>query len=126
MSLNLQWEQRITDGGADFVHFVDLSILPSEMFEGYPCAVLFGKALSREYVSAIQAGLEPKHKEVNNTERKMDTLAVKVAAGWRRMGTKVLPGSNRGSCRTRRLRSGPDWGLSARTICWSPPGMAVR
>jgi epoxyqueuosine reductase QueG len=79
MSLTLQWERRIRDGGADFVHFVDLSILPPEMVEGYPCAVLFGKALSREYVSAIRAGLEPKRKEVNNTERKMDALAVKVA-----------------------------------------------
>ncbi len=81
MSLNEQWEQRIKDSGADFVHFVDISGLPEDMVDGYSCAVLFGKALSWEYVRTIQAGLEPKHKEMNNTERKMDTLAMKVA-GW--------------------------------------------
>jgi len=81
MNLNEHWEQRIKDSGADFVHFVDLSMLPAEMTGGYPCAILFGKALSREYVHAMRAGLEPKTKEVGNTERKMDALAVKVA-GW--------------------------------------------
>ena len=81
MNLNVQWEQRIKDKGADFVNFVDISMLPAEMTEGYPCAVLFGKALSREYVNTLRSGLEPRHKEMNNTERKMDALAVKVA-GW--------------------------------------------
>jgi epoxyqueuosine reductase QueG len=81
LGLNGQWEQRIRDKGADFVCVVDISMLPTTMTEGYPCAVLFGKALSREYIRTLRAGLEPKHKEMNNTERKMDALAVKVA-GW--------------------------------------------
>lgn len=81
MDMNEQWAQRIQKSGADFVHFVDLSVLPVEMTGGYPCAVLFGKALSREYVHAMRAGQEPKTKEVINTERKMDALALKVA-GW--------------------------------------------
>lgn len=81
LGLNEQWEQRIRDKGADFVCFVDITMLPAEMTEGYPCAVLFGKALSREYIRMLRAGLEPEHKEMNNTERKMDALAVKVA-GW--------------------------------------------
>ena len=80
MSLNEGWERRIRDSGADFVHFVDLSMLPADRTEEYPCAVLFGKVLSREYVGTLRAGLEPKHKEMNNTERKMDALAVKVAS----------------------------------------------
>ena len=81
MNLNEKWAQRIKESGADFVHFVDLSVLPEEMTAGYPCAILFGKALSRGYVHAMREGLAPKTKEMNNTERKMDALAVKVA-GW--------------------------------------------
>ena len=91
LGLNGQWEQRIRDKGADFVCFVDISMLPTTMTEGYPCSVLFGKALSREYIRTLRAGLEPKHKEMNNTERKMDALAVKVASwleaeGYRSVG----------------------------------------
>ena len=81
LGLNEQWEHRIRDKGADFVCFVDISMLPTAMTKGYPCAVLFGKALSREYIRMLRASLEPEHKEMNNTERKMDALAVKVA-GW--------------------------------------------
>ena len=81
MTLNEIWERRIKDSGTDFVCFVDLSMLPAEMTEGYPCAVLFGKALSREYIRALKAGQQPKHKEVFNTEHRMDALAVQLA-GW--------------------------------------------
>ena len=77
--LNRLWEQRIRDGGADFVYFVDASALPGEAAAGYSCAVLFGKALSREYICAMRDGRTPKTKEVLNTERKMDALAVKIA-----------------------------------------------
>lgn len=91
VKLNQLWEQRIKESGADFVSFVDISSLPHEMTEGYPCAVLFGKALSREYISDLRAEREPKHKEVLNSERKMDTLAVKIAEqlaaeGYRSIG----------------------------------------
>lgn len=79
MELNGIWERRIRDSGADFVYFVDVSTLPDEMTAGYACAVFFGKALSREYIATMKAGQEPKRKEVLNTERKMDVLAVKLA-----------------------------------------------
>ena len=79
MELNEVWEQRIKDRGADFVYFVDISMLPVDIIEGYSCAVLFGKTLSREYISTLRAGQEPKRKEVFNIEHKMDTLAVKIA-----------------------------------------------
>lgn len=78
--LDRQWEQRALDGGADFVRFVDIAaILPSGL-EAYPRALLFGKALSRDYIRAMKAGQEPKTKEVLNVERRMDALAVKLAA----------------------------------------------
>ena len=78
-SLNDIWEQRIKSKGADFVCFVNTSVLPADATDGYSCVVLFGKALSKEYINALRAEEKPKTKEVLNTERKMDTLAVKVA-----------------------------------------------
>jgi epoxyqueuosine reductase len=81
MELNEIWEQRIKSSGTDFVYFVDVSMLPQDAVEDYKCAVLFGKSLSKEYISTLRAGQEPKRKEVNNTERKMDSLADKLA-GW--------------------------------------------
>jgi len=79
MELNEIWEQHIKDSGADFVYFVDISTLPADATDGYTCAVLFGKALSKEYINTLRAGQKPKRKEVFNTEHKMDALAVKLA-----------------------------------------------
>jgi epoxyqueuosine reductase QueG len=79
LELNELWERRIKDSGADFVYFVDTSVLPSDIVDGYNCAILFGKALSREYIKALRDGQKPKTKEAVNTERKMDALAVKIA-----------------------------------------------
>ena len=90
MELNRTWEQRIKDSGADFVYFVDISMLPAEIIEDYTCAVLFGKALSKEYISAIRAGQTPKTKEVINVERRMDTLAEKVAKMLEAEGYKSI------------------------------------
>ena len=78
-TLNQTWEQHIKSKGADFVYFVDASVLPADAVCGYSCVILFGKALSKEYVNALRAGEKPKTKEVINTERKMDALAVKIA-----------------------------------------------
>lgn len=79
MELNRLWEQRVMASGADFVCFVDISGFPEEVIGGCSRAILFGKALSKEYIAALKAGQEPKHKEIHNTERKMDALAVKLA-----------------------------------------------
>lgn len=77
--LNESWAQRIQDAGADFVHFVDAAALPSDAVEGYPCAVLFGKTLSPEFLRDRKAGRKPKRNEVLLFERKMDVLADKLA-----------------------------------------------
>lgn len=99
MELNKIWERRIKDKGADFVYFVNASILPADAMDGYTSAVLFGKALSIEYISTLKAGQKPKSKEVFNLERKMDTLAIKIAdqlesEGYKSVGklkTGLLP-----------------------------------
>jgi epoxyqueuosine reductase len=90
MELNKVWEQRIKEKGADFVYFVDISMLPAEVIEGYTCAILFGKALSKEYINAIRAGQPPKTKEVGNVERKMDVLSEKVAEWLEAEGYKSI------------------------------------
>lgn len=90
MELNEKWEQFLKDKGADFVYFVDISMLPTEIIEEYSCAVLFGKTLSKEYISTLRDGLEPKRKEVLNTERKMDTLADKLAESLETEGYKSI------------------------------------
>lgn len=79
-NLNSLWEQRVKDGGADFVRFVDITGFPREIVGGYTCALLFGKALSKGYIAALRDEREPERKEVLNVERKMDALAVKIAA----------------------------------------------
>ena len=78
-NINEIWEQYIKSKGADFVYFVDASVLPADAVAGYTCVVLFGKAISRAYINAMKANEKPKTKEVINTERKMDALAIKVA-----------------------------------------------
>lgn len=90
MELNEIWEQRIKDCGADFVYFVDASVLPGDAAQGYSCAVLFGKKLSEEYIRTMRDGLVPKRKEVFNTEHKMDALAVKIATQLEAEGYKSV------------------------------------
>lgn len=97
VSLNDKWASRIKSAGCDFVYFVDASVLPNS--DGYSCAVIFGKALSKDYMRAIAENTEPKHKEIFNLERKMDSLSVKIAeeleaCGYKSVGklkTGVLP-----------------------------------
>ena len=79
LSFNETWEQHIKSRGADFVYFVDASVLPTDAVEGYSCVILFGKALSKDYINAIRANEKPKTREVLNTERRMDALAEKVS-----------------------------------------------
>lgn len=90
MELNEIWVQRIKECGADFVHFVDAAALPGNSADGYACAVIFGKALSKEYVNDLKANQKPKRNEVISTERKMDALAVKVAEWLERDGYKSV------------------------------------
>ncbi len=79
MELNETWEQYLKDNGAEFVYFVDASALPGEAASEYACAVLFGKALSREYLNDLRADRKPKRNEMASAERKMDALADKLA-----------------------------------------------
>lgn len=90
MELNEIWEKKIKALGADFVRFVDISEFSKDVTEGCSCAVLFGKSLSKEYISAVKNDEPPKHKEVFNTENKMDSLSVKLAQQLEAEGYKGI------------------------------------
>lgn len=90
MELNEIWERRIKDSGVDFVYFVDASVLPMDAAQGYNLAILFGKALSKEYIRDLRANQKPKRKEVFNTEHKMDALAVKLVGQLEAEGFKSI------------------------------------
>lgn len=79
-TLNGMWERRIKDAGAEFVCFVDVSMLPKNAAGGFPCAVLFGKALPKEFIRALRAGKEPRRQEIGSHVRKMEALSRKIAA----------------------------------------------
>ncbi|MCL2372593.1 MAG: 4Fe-4S dicluster domain-containing protein [Defluviitaleaceae bacterium] len=87
MGINASWELWLKNNGADFVHFVDIAGLVDGE---YSCALLFGRAISKEYIRALQAGRPPKTKEVINSERKMDVLAAKLAAKLEAEGHKAV------------------------------------
>ena len=90
MTINELWTERILSGGADFVRFVDATSFSDAETDGLPCAVLFGKALSGEYLRAMRDDLPPKTKEVLNVERKMDALAMKIAEALENAGYRAL------------------------------------
>lgn len=127
MELNEIWERRIKDSGADFVYFVDISLLPGDSINGYSCAVLFGKTLSKEYISTLKAGQEPKRKEVFTTEHKMDALAVKVADWLEAEGYKSIAKLKMGSLphKTVALRAGLGFIGKNNLLVTTPYGCAL-
>ena len=90
MNLNEQWEKYLKDSGADVVCFVDASTLPLDDTGGCNCVVLFGKALSKEYVIALRAGQKPKRNEAINLESKMNRLAAKLTEKLEAEGHKCI------------------------------------
>ena len=70
--LNEDYGQYLRDNGADLVCFVDISSLPDNVTEEYQCAVLFAKALSKNFVNTLKAGQKPKPNEVLTVEHKME------------------------------------------------------
>jgi len=88
--LNNIYEQYLKDNGADLVYFVDISSLPNNITEEYKCAVLFAKALSKNFVNTLKGGNKPKPNEVLTVEHKMEKLAVKLADRLETEGYKSI------------------------------------
>jgi len=94
--LNDLWARRIKDGGADFVCFVDVSMFPEKLTGGCGCAVLFGKALPKEYIRALAEGLQPEENALHNLKRKMDALSRKTAAALEAEGYRSIAAARSG------------------------------
>ena len=77
--LNEKWEQYIKSENADFVNFVDISSLSGAITAGYPCAVLFGRALPREFLTKQRQGLPVEVDHFVKGEHDMDALADQLA-----------------------------------------------
>jgi len=89
MSLEKELSKKLTDKGADFVHYVDISNLSYEQNKGYPNAVLIGILLSPDYLLKVSRTTnyveEMKSKnlieedEFHKIELKTDSLADYIA-----------------------------------------------
>jgi epoxyqueuosine reductase QueG len=90
MKLNEICKKYLEDNGADFVYFVDASAFPTDVVKEYACVVLFGKALSKDYINALKEGQKPKRQEFSNTEHKMDALAEKLVDRLETEGYKSI------------------------------------
>jgi epoxyqueuosine reductase QueG len=77
--LNEKWEQYIKSESADFVYFVDISSLHDGVTAGYPCAILFGRALPREFLIKQRQGLQSEVDYFVKGEHDMDALADTLA-----------------------------------------------
>jgi len=72
--MNDQIEKLLFERGADIVRFVDISGLPAEQTQGFPKAVIFCKALSKELIIAVRDGEKTGH-EFADIEHETDMTA---------------------------------------------------
>jgi len=138
--LNDLWARRIKDGGADFVCFVDVSMFPEKLTGGCGCAVLFGKALPKEYIRALAEGLQPEENALHNLKRKMDALSRKTAAALEAEGYRSIAAARSGMLphKSAAVRAGlgfigkntllvtPDYGSRSASGKSSPPPRLPR
>ena len=89
MSLDNELESELKTLGADFVKFVDISLLSNKQNKGYPNAILLGIALSRDFIKKVSNTPDYVKNMVRNNqieedefyqkEKKADSLADSIA-----------------------------------------------
>ena len=89
MSLEDEIKQELSQQGADFVHFISVSSLAPEQNRNLPIAILFGIALSPEYLQRVTQNPDyvkemikndkVDEDEFDNTEKKTDRIADEIA-----------------------------------------------
>lgn len=96
----------LTDKGAGFVYFVDISQLPKEKTRGYSNAILFGLVLSPSYISEVadtpdyvkrrvENNFDFDDDEYHNTELGADALADYLADYLREKGYSAFSQSDK-------------------------------
>ena len=77
MSLACELKKELRCQGADFTHFVDISKLSNEQNKKFPIAILFGCALSPEYIQKVTNTPDYVKKMVENNQMDEDEFHVK-------------------------------------------------
>lgn len=103
--LNEKWEQYIKSEITDFVYYVDISSLPDDITAGYPCAVFFGKALPREFLTNQREGLPNEVDYFVKGEHDMDALADRLAEKLTESGYPSLSQSEKANFDNNRFHS---------------------
>ena len=101
--LNEKWEQFIKSESADFVYFVDVSTLPTDITANYPCAILFGRALPREFLKNQRDGRPNEVDYFAKGEQDMDALADALAIKLTDSGYPSLSQSEQANMDNRRF-----------------------
>lgn len=97
--LNEEIEQQLRSENADFVHFVDISILDRRQNRGLPYAILIGIAINPEFVRTVHDSPDYVHTpsdEYAQTEERVGLIADKLADRLLRKGYKALSQSDNG------------------------------
>ncbi len=81
--------------GVDFMSFVDISGLHMELSQGFPSAVVFGFALSKDFIIAMRDGVKTERDEFVDMEKAADNLADELAEYIQVLGYKAYSQSER-------------------------------
>ncbi len=97
--LNWEIEQLLRNENADFVHFVDISMLDIRQNRGLPYAILIGIAINPQFIKAVHDSPDYAHTpsdEYAQTEERVGLIADKLAERLVSKGYKALSQSDNG------------------------------
>ena len=92
-------EELLIERGADIIRFIDISNLPVNQTQGYPRAIVFCMALSKDFIIAMCAG-EKREQEFVDKEHETDALADWLAEYLLQQGYKSYSQSEKSNSRS--------------------------
>jgi len=111
--MNEELKELLYSKGMDEVRFVDISDLPADQSQGYTKAVIFYKALPKDFIIAVRDG-EKTGYEFADMEHETDELADWLAGHLRVEMYRELP-EDAGVCTRERLKT------ILRRLIWRAP-----
>jgi hypothetical protein len=79
MSLETEIREELTNRGAAFVHFVDVSQLPAQQNKGLSIAILFGLSLTPEFIQEVAVKEDYVQELIRNNQQDEDEFSRKEA-----------------------------------------------
>lgn len=95
--LNKEIEEQLRNEHADFVHFVDISMLNVQQNRGLPFAILIGIAINPQFIKAVHDSPAYEHSHSDDyaqTEERVGGIADKLAEWLISKGCKALSQSD--------------------------------